>query len=66
MAKIKYEFQFAPGDQIKQRSNGTVLVIEYIDKTRNVYIFEGVWIHNLSEMKSYDAAYIDNHFDKIK
>ena len=62
--KSKKKNLFVSGDIILQNSKKQTLEIEFIDYTRNVYVFKEEWIHNLSKFKSYDIDYIDTNFKK--
>jgi hypothetical protein len=65
----KPELLFKISEEIIQKEtkakNPQILKIEYIDYTRNVYIFEEPWIHNLSQMKSVDFTKTHEQF-KLK
>lgn len=56
---------FVPEDVILQNGKNKTLEIEFVDYTRNVYVFKEEWVHNLSKFKSYDIDYIDSNFKKI-
>lgn len=56
---------FVPEDVILQDGKNKTLEIEFVDYTRNVYVFKEEWVHNLSKFKSYDIDYIDSNFKKI-
>ena len=58
----KPNLNFAVGDSIVRKGikamSPQVLVIDFIDYSREVYIFEKEWINSLSKFKSL-------HFDKV-
>jgi hypothetical protein len=60
MGKIKNKF--SPGDKISKSKKSQVLEIEFIDYTRNVYVFKKEYIKSLSKFKSFDLEHIDNQF----
>ena len=58
----KPNLNFKVGDQIisnTAKENSQILIIEYIDYTRNVYIFKEPWINRLSKITSinFDKAH---------
>jgi hypothetical protein len=62
----RHEFLFKPGYRITTgKKNSQILEVEYLDYTRNVYIFKEPWVHNLSQFTSYDALYIEEKFHLI-
>lgn len=56
--------KFKVGEQIVEPNKTQILEIEFIDFTRNVYIFKREWIHSLTKFKSYDISVIDSKFIK--
>lgn len=60
---------FIPGDIIEQKhqtpTNNQKLEIDFIDYTRDVYIFKKPWIHSLSKHTFYKIEMIDALFNKV-
>lgn len=60
------KFRFKPGDFISTgKYKSKILEIEFLDYTRNVYIFKEPWVHNLSKFTSYNTSKIDKMFHLI-
>jgi len=60
---------FLVGDTIQQKkqtpTNNQKLIIDFIDYTRNVYIFNTPWIYGLTKYDSCDFLKVESLFHKI-
>lgn len=68
--KTKQKFNlFNPGDKIGRKGvtgvNQVQLLINFVDHTRDVYVFDLPWIHNLTKHNSYNFQVVEELFEKI-